>query len=566
MILDHAAIASASGPADLDGEGARPLPFIGRTIAYRPGESLAVERILDLAEDLHLADHAFVLAQEVKPLSACLPVLPMTLSLEAMAEAAACLAPGYGLVGLGEVEARRWIELADVERLPLLITARHVSYDPSRDLHEIHAAIRPEGQASPAGAAAFYFARRYQLGLSLSFRAFSNPRRHALAGEEIYRERMLFHGPSYQCLSGPILLADSGASCDLEVPSTARMFRSTSRPQFLLNPQALDTLGQLIGVWAMERERYAFPIGIERLELYRPSPPPGARIPVRVEITADSGKTLEADIEVQDGDGAVWMRIKGWRMWKFRWDRRLVAFRRAPANSSLSEAYPLEAFAGACQAIEDVNVSDFDLALLARHYLHEQEMPAFSQKADVPRRRRQWLLGRIAAKDAARAWLARENPGAAGVHPAALLISQDASRQPVLLDPAHPERRLPKISIAHCDARAIAVAHEGPVGVDIEPVSSRDAAFSEMACGPGERALLEKARQASGGTLDEWVTRLWCAKEAFGKRSGTGLGNPRRVEAVAISDDGSIELAPGNREDVTGVTTRRDGDFIIAWV
>ena len=65
---------------------------------------------MTLDEDLHLADHAFVHAPGVKPLFACLPVVPMTLSLEILAEAAACLAPGYGLIGFEEVWEfeRRW--------------------------------------------------------------------------------------------------------------------------------------------------------------------------------------------------------------------------------------------------------------------------------------------------------------------------------------------------------------------------------------------------------------------------------------------------------------------------
>ncbi len=547
------------------GDTAGALPFVGRTIEYRPGESLVVERILDLAEDLHLADHAFVHAPGVKPLSACLPVLPMTVSLEAMAEAAACLAPGYGLIGAGEAKASRWIELADVERLALRIVARREAYDASRDVHHIRAAIQPDGQAAPAVTAVFSFSRRYRLDLSLTLSAFSNPHRHALAGEEIYRERLLFHGPSYQCLSGPITLADEGASCEMTAPSPAGLFRSTMRPQLLLNPQLMDAVGQLIGVWAMERERYAFPIGVKRLELYRPSPAPGTRVPVRIGITSDSGKTLEANVEAQDGGGAVWMRIEGWRMWKFRWDRRFVGFRRAPAQEALSDAYSLEGFSGVCHMIELSDVSDFDLALLARHYLHVQEMPAFTRKAGVPRRQRQWLLGRIAAKDAVRGWLARAGVGAE-LHPAALLIAHDELRQPIVRYQARPDVRLPKISISHCDARAIAAAHDSPVGIDIEPIAPRDAAFSGTLCGPRERLLLDEGVKASRATTDEWMTRLWCAKEAFGKHRGSGLdGAPGDFEAIGISAEGAIDILPKGETRARRVTTLRDGDFIIAW-
>ncbi|RTL87030.1 MAG: 4'-phosphopantetheinyl transferase superfamily protein [Hyphomicrobiales bacterium] len=557
-------------PAADDGVGQAPddmagaLPFIGRTVEYRPGESLVVERILDLAEDLHLADHAFVHAPGVKPLSACLPVLPMTLSLEAMAEAAACLAPGYGLIGAAEAKASRWIELADVDRLALRIVARHEAYDASRDVHQIRAAIQPDGAPAPAVTALFFFSKRYRLDLAFTLSAFSRPHPHALTGEEIYRERLLFHGPAYQCLAGPITLADEGVACEMRALSAAGLFRSNARPQLLLDPQILDGIGQLIGVWAMARERYVFPIGLKRLELYRPSPAAGTRLPVRIDITSDSGKTLEANIEAQDGAGGVWMRIEGWRMWKFRWDRRFVDFRRAPAREALSDDYALEGFAGVCRMIRLSDVSDFDLALLARHYLHVEEMPAFTQKAGAPRRQRQWLLGRVAAKDAVRAWLKRA--GAEAIHPAALRIVHDESRQPVIRHAALPDARLPKISIAHCDDRAIAAAHQEPVGIDIEPVAPRDAAFCETLCAPAERLLLDERAKACDATTDEWMTRLWCAKEALGKHRGSGVdGAVRKLAAIAISADGAIDILPRGEAHSRRVTTLRDGDVIIAW-
>ena len=85
----------------------RALPFVGAVEAYQAGRSISVSHQLALAEDLYLADHHFVHASGIKPLSACFPVLPMTMSLEVMAETAACLAPGCGLLGLEQVSAAR---------------------------------------------------------------------------------------------------------------------------------------------------------------------------------------------------------------------------------------------------------------------------------------------------------------------------------------------------------------------------------------------------------------------------------------------------------------------------
>jgi Polyketide synthase dehydratase len=165
----HAETENLDGKQHAWHENEMVMPFIGQIIQHIPGESIVIERILNLAEDLYLADHAFVHAQEVKPLSACLPVLPMTFSLEVMAEIAACLVPGYGLIGLEDIKATRWIELADTEELTLNITAGQMRLDPVQQLYRIEAAIYIKGQTMPAISASVLFGSHYQLDLAVAF-------------------------------------------------------------------------------------------------------------------------------------------------------------------------------------------------------------------------------------------------------------------------------------------------------------------------------------------------------------------------------------------------------------
>lgn len=552
------------GPSAESGS-APTMPFLGRILEHVPGESIAVQRSLTLAEDLHLADHVFVHAPGVKPLEACLPVLPLTVSLEVMAETAACLAPGHGLIGFEDVQATRWIELADTDTLTLRIVGRRERFDPERQIHHIAASIYIEGQTTPAISASVLFACSYQRDLSLSFTEFANPYRYEMTAEQVYRERHLFHGPSYQCLVGEILLGDAGVVGEMLVRSPAGLFLSTRQPQLLTDPQLLDGIGQIIGVWATERERYAFPIGLGKLELYRPTPSAGTRVPVRVEITSNQAKTLHADIEIEDGAGAVWMRIRDWRMWKFRWERRFVDFRRLPNRYLLSEpaALPSLAPAAVCRMLSIGDLSSFDAGLLARLCLHMDEMPDFAAKAGVPPRQRQWLLGRIAAKDAVRAWLAKAAGAEDMLHPAAFVIDNDARGQPAA---TRLPGSVPKVSIAHCEDRAIAIADDEAVGVDIERIAARDPGFLDTIGTVAERALLtDRIGGGDSDGADEWITRLWCAKEAAGKLLGTGVdGGPRRFEAVAVGMDGVIQIQPPGGERRVFVATTRDGDFIIA--
>ena len=116
------------------------LPFVGAILAYARGEAITVARRLALERDLYLADHNFVQATDVKRLADCFPVLPMTVSLEVMAQTAACLAPGYGLVGFDKVTARRWIAVADAGALDLRIEGRVVERDPAAQ--QVSVAVR----------------------------------------------------------------------------------------------------------------------------------------------------------------------------------------------------------------------------------------------------------------------------------------------------------------------------------------------------------------------------------------------------------------------------------------
>ncbi|SFU53171.1 4'-phosphopantetheinyl transferase superfamily protein [Pseudoduganella namucuonensis] len=535
------------------------MPFLGEVLGHVPGRGIAVLRTLALDEDLHLADHHFVPARPHKPLAACYPVLPMTFSLEAMAEVAACLAPGLGLTGIDAVGAVRWIALEDSATLALRIEARVLEEAGPRGIR-VAASIVAGDAPQPAISAELLFGAHYRH--SLEPVAAAPAAAAAIGAAEVYASRQLFHGPTLRCLDGPIALDRDDAAGTLAVRAPDRLFRSSAAPQLLTDPALMDGVGQLIGVWAMARHgRVTFPIGLGKLEYYGPTPPPGSRVPIRVRTRA-LGKLLSSDVEIGDGAGAPWLRIRDWKSWQFRWDRQLLDFRRQPCRHLLSVEQALPAAAGAalvCRCMDGRAVADFDRGLLARHYLHLAEMAPYH--ALPAARQLAWLLGRIAAKDAARVWAARGGGAADMLHPAAFSLAADERGQPrvdVWPGPQAP----PSLSIAHHGERAVAVAHGAPVGVDLERVAAREPACLAAYAGPAELALLPDATPAQAA---EWQTRLWCAKEALGKLMGTGcLGSPRRYAALRREPDGALLMrhGPGGREAL--VHSLREGDLVCA--
>ena len=155
-----------------------------------------------------------------------------------------------------------------------------------------------------------------------------------------------------------------------------------------------------------------------------------------------------------------------------------------------------------------------------------EEMPVFQNYARVPQRQQQWLLGRIVAKDAVRRSGRRANAGDDAAS-AAFTIDTDAQGRPFMTIPNCDKP--PLVSIAHCESRAIAVAQREAVGVDIERIAPRDIGFVQAFTTAKERDMIDAFPAAE---RDQWITRLWSAKEAVGKLLGGGLnGSPQSFEA-----------------------------------
>ncbi|MEM5327804.1 4'-phosphopantetheinyl transferase superfamily protein [Paraburkholderia sp. JHI2823] len=539
------------------------LPFVGEVVSHEPGVAVTIECRLSLDEDLHLADHHFIHALDVKPLSACFPVVPMTMSLEIMAEAAACLAPGYGLTGFERVSAARWIAMADTDTLTLRVTGRLRDVDAVREIRRIDVEIVAQGEPRPSITATVLFSSHYQLDLDLRFGAVTSSRARTLSAACLYEARELFHGPRFQSLVGDLLVGERGAQAELLVRAPVDLFRSTAQPQLLSDPALLDAVGQVMAIWTQQQGDVAFPIGLGKLELYQATPAPGTRVPMRLEVTGEIGKTPTANVEIQDGQGGVWLRIQDWRSWRFRWDRRLVAFRQWPARHLLSDALALPTSAAqadtVCQRMTKARLAGFDADLLARDYLHVAEMPAYASKTGGGQPM-QWLLGRIAAKDALRAWALRQEGGGEMLHPAAFAITNDSCGKPGVTH--WPYATIPEVSLAHSGEEAVAIAQRAPVGIDLERIAPRGADFVKAIASASERALLETL---AAEPSDEWVTRLWCAKEAFGKLFGTGVDStPHRFEAAAIEASGHLHMRHRDSGREAQVVTLRDGGFVVA--
>ncbi|HEX5367627.1 MAG TPA: beta-ketoacyl synthase N-terminal-like domain-containing protein [Acidimicrobiales bacterium] len=501
----------AGDPPRGPGDGRRPAPPPGRHRPPRPeggstgadqGPPPSAERVVrvDLAHQPWLGDHCFFRQAPGSDPSDRFPVVPMTMMVEMLADAARRLArdraPGQVVVRVEDVRALRWLPAAP----PTDVTVRATMAGP----HRVEVALEGYARATVVLAPAPPPAPAPAAG------PLTGTRPSPLGAREIYDRHWMFHGPAFRAVRRIGELGGEGVDGVVEA---------------LPAPGAtLDGAGQLYGWWVMataSSDFLALPQSIERVELFGPLPPAGARLAVSVRIAELSERTVRADLELVHG-GRVVVRIDGWVDRRFDSDAELWRMCREPEHHLLSTVGP-----GGILVVDERWRDSASRELIARRYLNAGERVAY--EALNPRAQRHWLLGRIAAKDAVRRSLWDEGHGP--VFPAEITVANEPGGRPAVVAGPGAGRAL---SIGHTSWAGVACCAPGGtgVGVDVEVVEPRGDVAGAVVLSAGERALLPP------GDEDEWLTRAWAAKEAAAKAAGSGLGGrPRDFPVRAVEGE-----------------------------
>ncbi|OKK16037.1 beta-ketoacyl synthase [Streptomyces sp. CB00455] len=445
------------------------------------------------------------------------PVVPATTIVAHLMAAAERSVPGRVAVAVHDACFDRWLTAADPVDVPVTVTQQGpdrvaVSFGPdARAVVEL-AARHPQAPPAPEPPDP------------------GSERVPAHTAEQVYRERWMFHGPSYQGMSRLCAIGDRHVRATLTTPPA---------PGALL-----DNVGQVLGYWIMatHTERtVVFPVRMRHMRFYGPHPAPGTPVECVIRIVSLTDTVLEADA-VLTVSGRVWAKLGGWQDRRFDNDPHTRPVERFPDRNTLSAARP-----GGWSLVYERWPDLASRELIMRNALGGPERSAYAERP--PRGRRQWLLGRIAAKDAVRRLL--WEGGAGPVYPAELVVRNDASGRPYVT--GRHGRELPplEVSIAHRAEAGVAVARHRPPyadgnpgaraggpGIDIEEITEPAEATVTTVLTPAERELLA-ARQAAGQELPGlWFTRFWAAKEAVAKAEGTGFGGrPRDFEVTGARAD-----------------------------
>jgi len=525
-------------------------PLLGATISWTPGVQLTTQRTFDPAEDLYLCDHTLGRAvSEDDPDLRALAVMPLTMSLEILAEAAACLMSGDTVVRMEDIKAFRWIAFDGLPQV-LRMTARRAPDSRNRVIVQIRNLTEDAESAdplkSPVIEATVVVADAYPMPPAVQALSLENQRPSHWRPGHLYDDAM-FHGPRWQGVARMEHTGDNGAVAGLLVLPFGDFFASSIEPRFVLDPVVLDAAGQVIGFWTMERlatGKLIFPYRVTSLELYGPQRPEGEPIGCIASIELVGQQQVRSTIDMVDSDGQLWMRLVDWEDKRFELPSHFYDLLLSVRAAEIAADWPAllahleQPQHYACRATTGVFPSDqaFWKRVWANCILSRQEREVFRQLGTPESRQLSWLAGRAAAKQAVRQ-VVRAHYGR-DLLPADISIIADSHGRPVVggtwtvTVPV-----VPTVSISHTGDYAVALAGLAPntprVGIDVEQMRECPPSFIELVLTAEERRHLEQLPLAE---RDEWVLRCWCAKEALAKACGYGLvEGPHSIEILEVN-------------------------------
>ena len=506
------------------------------------------------------------------------PIVPFTAFMEIMAEAATALAGDRKVIGMREVRVQRWLA-TDKGPLHLEITADWI------DAAQVAVAVREGGAADAAlvGEGVMLLGDGYPVppppATALDLR---HERTYTWPPERLYDE-VMFHGPLFRGVCSINRVGDNGAEASLAVGERKQLL-ACGGDGLVTDFALLDQPGQVVGFWTSQflaRGFVVLPFRMGALHLYGPPLATTEQLTCRARIELVGERQVKSDLDVLRSDGRLWARFEDWDDRRFDLPDEAYRALLHPASAQLArrwtiiedgaEASPIAAFR--------IGFDTFPAGWLHAHggmwsrvlaalTLGRRERAIWHGSKAPERRRLEWLLGRIAAKDAVRDYLRRRVQ--LDVAPADVEILPDAGGRPVVtgawtsLVPC-----VPLVSISHVDGSAVAAVSAGDgvagIGIDLERCGRMKPEMNEVAFSAPERETLQAF---AGDERQNWALRLWCAKEACAK--ATGIGPTAGLHALSVramdDDRGAVSIrcdTPDGPVDLVALTAR-DGDWIVA--
>ncbi len=279
--------------------------MVGEVKAARLYGGLEIETTLDPHVQPFLYDHA---PDEGTPW------LPGVMAVEAMAEVAGLLAPGYRVASVEKVEMLGAFKFFRMEPRTLYLRAEASPCGGGELLGRVtlSSVTKPTKEGLPAQAKTHFTAMvrlRPESAKPAPLIAFDVPATGVMpvTAPEIYG--VFFHGPAYQ------VIERGGANGGSAIALFARGLPDNSQPAdaaSLMAPRLVELCFQTAALWSVRtKSAMAFPLGIGSVTVYRQEDQAGDRRLYCLCSTHDDGATFDA--QVVDDTGVVYVDLRGYQ-------------------------------------------------------------------------------------------------------------------------------------------------------------------------------------------------------------------------------------------------------------
>lgn len=308
-----------------------PLFAAGEIVAREPGQALTLRRPLDLDEDLYADQHTLggQKNSRVDPSQHGQPLMPMTFFLEMVAQAARQLYPALRVTHVRHVHLMKWLPFyaGDPGATEVRVRRRAAADSTAQAPIVLQAEVWDLGKSKRAATLGEGgLAARCEVVLSPSYASdaidrvkFDNPRPCPTTVEKLYNN--LFHGPAFQGVTDVTRMGDQQIECKVQVQPRHDLFRSTTSPDFVVDPITLDIVMHPLAVWHLadpdQTGRIMLPFQLEELEMFGPAPDVGDRLIVEGWVEHYSARRFVHSLIAFREDGRAWCRMRLAKFWRF---------------------------------------------------------------------------------------------------------------------------------------------------------------------------------------------------------------------------------------------------------
>ena len=526
--------------------------LLGPIEQHVPGREIVFRRVMDEREDLYVDDHTLGGrgVSRVDPAQNGLPVLPMTFSLEAMAEAAMLLAPGKVVVSIRNIRLYRWLPF-DAEPTTLEVRASVASVDPDTGVVEVKANVRdlgntflPDGANKQSSEAIVVLADRFpEPPEPLPFQL-TNEVPCKSSVEDLRRN--MFHGPLFQMIRSLGRTGNEGIEGTLEVQPRDRWFRSNPDPRVAIDPVLVDAAMHILGAWHLEQPdwsgRILLPIGVSNLEFFGPIPEVGSMLLVRGHNEEETTRQARHGVELFAPDGRLWFRMTGAAYWRFYLPFGDVNFFGPKDQYYLSHRWAAAEVAAASRSYCLEPPLDLQQPVLrasgVRVTMTPREIAEYAVLVGTDAEKSDWFFGRLVAKDAIRGLLLSEED--IGIYPSDMEAEVDEhGRYTCRPRESLVHAAFPKVVVAIAGGLVAALAgYSEELGIALVPLSKTGGLDEERT------AREQAACQAAANALKIPVAQ--CQLRTFDAKSGAAT--------VEVSGR-TVRVQTAQEKNVVGATT-----------